>query len=150
MGFSRQEQRSGLPFPPPGDLPDPGIELASPALAGRFFTTEPPGKVKVAQLCPTLCDPMDYNPWNSPGQNTAVGSLSLLQGIFPTQGSNPSLLHCKWMLYQLSYQGSPPKNQASLNFMAAVTVHSDFGAQENKVCHCFHFTANRRGEKWKQ
>ena len=43
MGFSRQEYWSGLPFPSPGDLPDPGIELESPALAGRFFTTEPPG-----------------------------------------------------------------------------------------------------------
>ena len=47
-----------------------------------------------------------YNPWNSPGQNTGVGSLSLLQGIFPTQGSNPGLPHCRWILYQLSYQGS--------------------------------------------
>ena len=45
MGFSRQEYWSGLPFPPPGDLPNPGIEPASPALAGRFFTTEPPGKL---------------------------------------------------------------------------------------------------------
>ena len=44
MGFSRQEYWSELPFPSPGDLPDPGIELASPALAGGFFTTEPPGK----------------------------------------------------------------------------------------------------------
>ena len=43
--------------------------------------------VKVAQSCPTLCDPMDYSPWNSPGQNTGVGSLSLLQGIFPIQES---------------------------------------------------------------
>jgi len=47
MGFTRQECCSGLPCPPPGDLPDPGIEpvsLAFPVLAGRFFTTEPPGK----------------------------------------------------------------------------------------------------------
>ena len=47
MGFTRQEYWSGFPYPPPGDLPDPGIELASPvapALAGRFFTIEPPGK----------------------------------------------------------------------------------------------------------
>ena len=48
-----------------------------------------------------------YSPWNSPGQNTGVGSLSLLQGIFPTQGSNPSLPHCRWILYQLSHKGSP-------------------------------------------
>ena len=47
MGFSRQEEYwSGLPFPSPGDLPDPGTEPASPVLAGRFFTTEPPGKPK--------------------------------------------------------------------------------------------------------
>ena len=48
-----------------------------------------------------------YSPWNSPGQNTGVGSLSLLQGIFPTQGSNPGLLYCRKILNQLSHQGSP-------------------------------------------
>ena len=58
-------------------------------------------KVKVTQLCPTLCDPMDYIPWNSPGQNTGVVSLSLLQGIFLTQGLNPGLLHGRQILYQL-------------------------------------------------
>ena len=58
-------------------------------------------KVKVTQLCPTLCDPMDYSPWNSPGQNTGVVSLSLLQGIFLTQGLNPGLLHGRQILYQL-------------------------------------------------
>ena len=42
-----------------------------------------------------------------PGQNTGVGSLSLLQRIFPTKELNQGLLHCKWILYQLSYQGSP-------------------------------------------
>ena len=48
-----------------------------------------------------------YSPWNSPGQNTGVGSLSLLQQIFPTQGSNPGLLHCRWILYKLKHKGSP-------------------------------------------
>ena len=48
-----------------------------------------------------------YRPWNSAGQNTRVGSLSVLQGIFPTQGKNPGLLHCRWILYQLSHKGSP-------------------------------------------
>ena len=47
-----------------------------------------------------------YSPWNSPGQNTGWSSLSLLQGIFPTQGSNPDLPHCRQILYQLSHQGS--------------------------------------------
>jgi len=48
-----------------------------------------------------------YSPWNSSGHNTGVGSLSLLQEIFPTQGSNPGLLHCRWILYQLSHRRSP-------------------------------------------
>ena len=47
-----------------------------------------------------------YSPWNSPGQNTGVGSLLPLQGIFPTQGLNPGLPHCRWILYHLSHQGS--------------------------------------------
>ena len=62
-------------------------------------------KVKVIPLCPTLCDPMDYTV--GPGQNTRVGSLSLLQGIVPTQGSNPGLPYCRQILYQLSHKGSP-------------------------------------------
>ena len=48
-----------------------------------------------------------FSPWNSPGQNTGVGSLSFLQGIFPTQESNPGLPHCRRILYQLSQKGSP-------------------------------------------
>ena len=47
------------------------------------------------------------SPWNSPGQKTGVGTRSLLQGIFPTQGLNPGLLHCTWILYQLSHKKSP-------------------------------------------
>ena len=60
-------------------------------------------RVKVAQSCPTLCDPVDYavrpEYWS--------GFLSLLQGSFPTWGSNPGLPHCVQILYQLSHQGSP-------------------------------------------
>ena len=48
-----------------------------------------------------------YSPWNSPGKNTGVGSLCLLQGIFPTQGSNPGIPPCRQILYQLSHKGSP-------------------------------------------
>ena len=53
--------------------------------------------------------PWTVQPWNSPGQNTGAGSLSLLQGIFPTQGLNPSLLHCRWVLYQtfFNWSGKP-------------------------------------------
>ena len=49
-----------------------------------------------------------YSPWKSPGQNTGLGSLSLLQGIFPTQRLNPGLLHYRGILYQLSHKESPP------------------------------------------
>ena len=54
-----------------------------------------------------------YSPWNSPGQNTGIGSLSLLQGFLPTQESNRGFLHGRKILYQLSYQGSP-KNSRQL------------------------------------
>ena len=65
-------------------------------------------QVKVVQSCLTdSLRPHGYSPWNSLGQNTGVGSLSLLQRILPTQGSNPGLLHCRWILYQLSHKGSP-------------------------------------------
>ena len=50
-----------------------------------------------------------YSPWNSPGQNTGVGSLSLLQGIFLSQGSNPGLLYCRQILYHLNHKGSHSK-----------------------------------------
>ena len=48
-----------------------------------------------------------YSPWNSPGQNTRMGSLSLFQGIFPTQGSNPGLPHCRQIFYKLGHKRSP-------------------------------------------
>ena len=62
--------------------------------------------VNIAQLCPTLCESVDSS-WNSPGQNTGVGSLSFLQGIFPTQGLNPGFLHCRQIRYQLSLKRNP-------------------------------------------
>ena len=84
-GFSRQKYWSGLPCPPPGDLPNPGMEPRSPALQADSLSPETPGNPK----------------------NTGVRSLSLLQGLFPTQELNQGLLHCRQILYQLSYQGSP-------------------------------------------
>ena len=63
--------------------------------------------VKVAQSCLTLQPHGPHSPRNSPGQNTGVGICSLLQEIFPTQGLNPGLPHCGWILYQLSHKGSP-------------------------------------------
>ena len=68
-------------------------------------------KVSLSVMSDSLQPHGLYSPWNSPGQNTAVGSLSLLQGIFPTQGSNPGLPYCKQILYQLSHKGSPKVNQ---------------------------------------
>ena len=67
----------------------------------------------VTQLCLTVCNPMDCSlpgssvHGNSPGKNTGMGCYALLQEIFPTQWSNPGLLHCRWILYHLSHEGSP-------------------------------------------
>ena len=67
----------------------------------------------VAQSCPTLCDPMDCSlpgscvHGDSPGKNTGKGCHALLQGVFPTQGSNTGLQHCRQILYCLSHQGIP-------------------------------------------
>ena len=67
----------------------------------------------VSQSCLTLCNPVDCSlpgssvHGDSPGKNTVVGCLALLQGIFPTQGSNSGLPHCRRILYHLSHQGSP-------------------------------------------
>ena len=58
-----------------------------------------------------------HGPGDSPGQNTEVGSLVLLQGIFPTQGLNPGLLHCRWILYQLSHKGSPFSQSSIFNIL---------------------------------
>ena len=84
MEFSRQEYWSGLPCSPLGDLPTPEIEPGSPTLQADR-PSEPPGKP----------------------ENTGVGSLPVLQGNLPTQELNWGLLHCRQVLYQLSYSGSP-------------------------------------------
>ena len=64
-------------------------------------------EVKVAQSYPALQPHGLYSPWNSPGLNTGVSSLSFLQGIFPSQGLNSGLPQCGQIFYQLSHQGSP-------------------------------------------
>ena len=89
-----------VPRPSPGDLPNPGIEPGSLVLQADFLPAEPQGKPK----------------------NTRVGSLSLLQQIFLTQELNQGLLHCRWILYQLSYQGSflyNPANVGNLIFSSS-------------------------------
>ena len=80
-----QNTEVGKPFPSPGDLHNPGIKSRSPALQEDSLPAEPRGKPK----------------------NTGVGSLALLQQIFLTQELNQGLLHCRRILYQLSYDGSP-------------------------------------------
>ena len=73
-------------------------------------------KVLVAKLCLTLCDPMDGSSSVHgilQARNTEVGSHSLLQGIFPTQGSNPGLLLCRQIPYHLSHQGGPKKKKSN-------------------------------------
>ena len=80
-----------------GDLPNPGVEPRSPTLQADSLLSEAPGKPKI----------------------TGVGSLSLLQRIFLTQESNQGLPHCRWIPYQLSYQGSPSNN---LTYMDCVNM----------------------------
>ena len=82
-------------------------------ITGQSFPHEDPSTnmEKWSKSCSVMSNSLRphglYSPWNSLGQNTGVGSLSLLQGIFPTQGSNPGLLHCRQIFYQLSHKGSP-------------------------------------------
>ena len=154
MEFFRPEYWSGSPVPPPGDLPNPGIEPRTPTLQEASLPAEPPGKPRILEW---VANPFSrgfsqtrdwtqvsliadrfftiwvtreaqgdlkssesrsvvsnslwphglYSPWNSPGQNTGVGSLSLLQGIFPMEGSNPGLPHCRQILHELNYKGDP-------------------------------------------
>ena len=77
-----------------------------------------------------------YRPWNSPSQNTGVGSLFLLLGIFPTQGSNPGLPHCRQIHYQLSYQGSPQKAKVTQSCLTVCNLGRNSPGQNTGVgCH---------------
>ena len=125
MGLPKHKYWSGLPFPSQLDLIKPGIKsvpLMCPALAGGFLTTHTTWKACESNLCCAMLScstvsnslrPVDYNPpgssarEDSPGKNTGVSCHALLQGIFPNQGLNGGLLHCRWILYQLNYHGSP-------------------------------------------
>ena len=91
-------------FPSPGDLPNPGIKPRSPALQVDSLAAEPQGK----------------------SENIGVGSLSLLQEIFPTKELNWGLLHCRQILYQLSYQGSTTSIKATINTMPNKIYQSFF------------------------
>ena len=125
-----QDTGVGCPALLQGVFPTQGLNpllLPLPALADGFFTTSTTWEVlSTLVLTKLFLEDKDksenesssvvsgslqphglYGPWDSPGKNTGVGRLSLLQGIFPTQRSNPGLLHCRWILYQLSHQGRP-------------------------------------------
>ena len=84
-----------------------------------------------------------YNPWNSPGQNTGVGSLSLLQGIFPTQGLNPGLLHCRKILYQLGHKGSPVTCIPIGYTTPRVNPDIGYGLWVIMICQCRFIECNR-------
>ena len=118
MEFSRPEYWSELPFPSPGDLPNPGIKPRSPTLRVDSLLAEPQGKPR----------------------NTGLGSLSLLLWIFPTQESNQGLLHYRWICYQLSYQASPDSSAApgsvSMHRCVCLSPGSACGFTINSPAHC--------------
>ena len=96
--------QSQHPYPDISTSENLPLTLYSNAMQEKY------NKVFITQLCPTVCRPVDYSPrgssvWDSPGKHTGVDCHSLVQGIFPTQGLNPGLLHCRQILYCLSHQG---------------------------------------------
>ena len=123
MEHSRQEYWSELPFPTPRifmtQRSNPGLLHWQVGSLSLCHLGSPVQFSSVTQSWPTLCDPMDCSlPRFSvhgifPGKNTGVGCHFLLQRIFPTQRSNPGLLHYRQMLYCLSYQGSPTQLYAA-------------------------------------
>ena len=167
MGFSRQEYWSGLPCPSVGDLPNPGMEprlLWLPhcsRILYRWATGE--GQCRELGEWTQECGESEsgwvvfdslrphglYSLQSSPGQNTGVGSCSLLQGICPTWVSN--LPHCRRILYQLSHQGSPK------NAVDCITVwlpRDDVGLilpgllREPCEMSLFHYLPGLRREVW--
>ena len=105
-----------------------------------------------------------YSPWNSLGQNTGVGSLSLLQGIYRTQGSNPGLPHCRWILYQLNHKGSPrilewvaylfssgsswPRNWMGSPALQADTSPTELPGKPKSSTICY--LSNSSGRQWEE
>ena len=122
-------------------------------------------KALVAQSCSTLCNPMDCSlPGFSvrgdfPSKNTGVGSLSLLQGIFLTQGSNPGLPHCRRILYHLSHQGSlksllpvkislvQPTREKKKNSRSSPLNFINCGFQQNCIYFIIHVNPTRGKEQ---
>ena len=118
MEFSRPEYWSGQLFPSPGYLPNPRIEPRSPTLQADSFPAEPWGKLK----------------------NTGVGSLSLLQGIFPTQELNWSLLHCRqffinWAIREALINGNYHCNYNLIAILRTCTVLNSGSQPSQTQCH---------------
>ena len=112
MQFSRVLEWVAIPFSKGSLWPKDQTWVS--CIARKFFTPEPPGKARRQDWSESHSVTSDslwlhglYSPWNSPGQNTGVGSHSLLWNIFLTQGSNPGLLHCKQILLTAEPQGKP-------------------------------------------
>ena len=95
-----------LPLP----FPVSGLRMAFSVPGVHLWTPDTPGECVSKSLSVEFHSSPPHglhSPWNSPGQNTGVGGLPLLRGIFPTQGSNPGLPHCRRIFYHLSHQGNP-------------------------------------------
>ena len=122
--FSRPEYWSGLPCLHPGDLPNPGINPRSPILPADSLPAEPQEKPK----------------------NTGVGSLSLLQGIFLTQGSNPGLPHCRQILYPLSHKGSHIISIESRNCLVQLAWRKQRGESHMSTNQCKWSSGTRTGK----
>ena len=137
LGFSRQEHWSGLPFHSPihetekwkWSLSVVSDSLRPPGLQPTRFLHPWDFQGKSTGMgCHCLLPHELYRPWNSPVQNTGVGSLCFLQGIFPTQGSNPGLPPCRQILYQLSHKNT---GVGSLSLL-----HQIFPTQESNLVSC--------------
>ena len=124
--FSRLEYWSGQPFPSSGDLPNSGIKPRYLALQEDSLPAQPQGKPR----------------------NTGVGSLSLLQWIFPTRESNQGLLHCRGILYQLSYQGSPRRREKSSKWTVFMESRKSSGEKPREwhVAHIWDTTLSAETE----
>ena len=134
-----------------GIFPTQGSNPGLPTLQVGYLPSEPPGKPEEncesesqSVVSNSLKPHGLYSPWNSPGQNTRVGSLCLLLGIFPTQGSNPGLPHCRQIIYQLSHKGSQIfyissdnkciKSRINMVFYLAKDLEFIWGSGHGKGC----------------
>ena len=139
MEFSRQEYWSGLPFPSPGDLPNPGIEPRSPTLQADVLPSEPPGKpfrhtaatvaAKSLQSCPTLSDPMDCSLQGSSVHGIFQVRVLEWIAISFSRGSSRSRARTQvsciaGRLYHLSHQGSPILHELLTNIYPATIIYA--------------------------